>query len=163
MWRGELGVSEFAVQTSSINTALSALFAFWTHFSTTLLANLCWDRWRTLPRTPDTENSKIRIRVCRYFRRGASKTKQIAHDKKLKSNKTNDYRVVKKHSLQPRPYSKEDNLDNFVDKQYKSFSYFYKCLVWNFWKWIWIPWKSYRNGIFFQIDKTTFICRQWTN
>ena len=53
--------------TSSIRTAFSILVAFWTHFSTTLLANLCWDRWRTLPLTQFTGKRNIKtwkIRDC---------------------------------------------------------------------------------------------------
>ena len=46
--------STFGRQTSSMRTALSCLLACWTHFSTTLDANLCWDRERTLPATAVT-------------------------------------------------------------------------------------------------------------
>ena len=55
------------LSTSSIRTAFSILVAFWTHFSTTLLANLCWDRWRTLPLTQFTGKRNIKtwkIRHC---------------------------------------------------------------------------------------------------
>ena len=48
------------LSTSSIRTAFSILVAFWTHFSTTLLANLCWDRWRTLPLTQFTGKRNIK-------------------------------------------------------------------------------------------------------
>ena len=41
----------FSAQTSSIKWILSVRLACWTHFSTTLDANLCWDKDRTLPRT----------------------------------------------------------------------------------------------------------------
>ena len=52
--RVNIGKMVGGILTSSISTAFSILVAFWTHFSTTLLANLCWDRWSTLPRTQFT-------------------------------------------------------------------------------------------------------------
>ena len=40
-----------SAHTSSIKWILSVRLACWTHFSTTLEANLCWDKAKTLPRT----------------------------------------------------------------------------------------------------------------
>ena len=40
-----------SAHTSSIKWIRSVRLACWTHFSTTLDANLCWDKDRTLPRT----------------------------------------------------------------------------------------------------------------
>ena len=50
----ETYTSRFEMQTSSMRTARSFLFAYCTHFSTTFDANLCWDKGKTFPVTADT-------------------------------------------------------------------------------------------------------------
>ena len=51
IWSYSFSYPLLSAHTSSIRWIRSVRLACWTHFSTTLEANLCWDRARILPRT----------------------------------------------------------------------------------------------------------------